>query len=248
VGRSGSVEHEVPPVAAAPHERRSSRESGALIDALIVEDHRLFAEAIRPTLERLGMDVAIATSGREAIEQAMLRPVDVALVDLGLPDMGGEEVGSRLLEIRQATVVVALTATDDDPTVKRVIASGFRAYLTKDLRISALARALRSVLAGETVTLTRPPRPRARPVAPADRFVELLSSSLTPRERQVLQMLARGNGGKDIARELAISVNTVRTHVQSILTKLQVHSRLEAAAFAVRHGLVDRATANDPDE
>jgi two-component system nitrate/nitrite response regulator NarL len=85
-------------------------------------------------------------------------------------------------------------------------------------------------------------------VAPADRFVELLSSSLTPRERQVLQMLARGNGGKDIARELAISVNTVRTHVQSILTKLQVHSRLEAAAFAVRHGLVDRATANDPDE
>ena len=60
-------------------------------------------------------------------------------------------------------------------------------------------------------------------------------------------MLARGNRGKDIARELAISVNTVRTHVQSILTKLQVHSRLEAAAFAVRHGLVDRAPAIGPD-
>ena len=84
------------------------------------------------------MDVAIATSGREAIEQAMRRSIDVALVDLGLPDMGGEEVGSRLLEIRRTTVVVALTATDDDVTVRRTISSGFRAYLTKDLRLSAL--------------------------------------------------------------------------------------------------------------
>ncbi|HJR98825.1 MAG TPA: response regulator transcription factor [Actinomycetota bacterium] len=213
-----------------------------------MEDHRLFAEAIRPTLERLGMDVAIATSGREAIEQAMRRSIDVALVDLGLPDMGGEEVGSRLLEIRRTTVVVALTATDDDVTVRRTISSGFRAYLTKDLRLSALSRALRSALAGETVTLPRAPRPRVRSGGPSDGFVELLSSSLTPREREVLQMLARGNRGKDIARELAISVNTVRTHVQSILTKLQVHSRLEAAAFAVRHGLVDRAPAIGPDQ
>ena len=213
-----------------------------------MEDHRLFAEAIRPTLEGLGMDVAIATSGREAIEQAMRRSIDVALVDLGLPDMGGEEVGSRLLEIRRTTVVVALTATDDDVTVRRTISSGFRAYLTKDLRLSALSRALRSALAGETVTLPRAPRPRVRSGGPSDGFVELLSSSLTPREREVLQMLARGNRGKDIARELAISVNTVRTHVQSILTKLQVHSRLEAAAFAVRHGLVDRAPAIGPDQ
>jgi len=199
-------------------------------------------------LERLGLDVAIATTGQEAIEQAMRRPIDVALVDLGLPDMGGEEVGSRLLGIRRSTVVVALTATDDDLTVRRVIAAGFRAYLTKDLRISTLSRALRSALAGETVTLSRGTRARARPAATSDRLVELLSSSLTPREREVLQMLARGNRGKDIARELAISVNTVRTHVQSILTKLQVHSRLEAAAFAVRHGLVDRASAIDPGE
>jgi two-component system nitrate/nitrite response regulator NarL len=212
-----------------------------------VEDHKLFADAIRPTLERLGMDVEIATSGREAIERAMRRPFDVALVDLGLPDMGGEEVGSRLLQIRQATVVVALTATVDELTVRRVLAAGFRAYLTKDMRISALSRALRAALAGETVTLARGRPPRSRPATP-DRFVELLSSSLTTREREVLQLLARGYRGKDIAAELGISVNTVRTHVQSILTKLQVHSRLEAAAFAVRHGLVDRASAIDPDE
>ena len=193
------------------------------------------------------MDVEIATSGREAIERAMRRPFDVALVDLGLPDMGGEEVGSRLLEIRRATVVVALTATDDELTIRRVMAAGFRGYLTKDLRISVLSQALRAALAGETVTLPGGRRARPRPAAP-DRFIELLSSSLTSREREVLQLLAQGYRGKDIAAGLGISVNTVRTHVQSILTKLQVHSRLEAAAFAVRHGLVDRASAIDPDE
>jgi two-component system nitrate/nitrite response regulator NarL len=208
----------------------------------------LFAEAIRPTLQRLGMEVEIATDGRAALEEAASRPIDVALVDLALPDMSGEEVGRRLIGIRPTTVVMALTATDDDRTVRSVMAAGFRGFLTKDLRVSMLSRAIESALAGETVTLARGTTSRLRPAAASDRFVELLTSSLTSREREVLEMLARGIGGKEIARELAISVNTVRTHVQSILTKLQVHSRLEAAAFAVRHGLVDRASAIDPDE
>jgi two-component system nitrate/nitrite response regulator NarL len=173
------------------------------------------------------------------------RQIDVALVDLGLPDMRGEEVGSRLLGIRPETVVIALTAMDDERKAKDLIAGGFRGYLTKDLRVAMLSRAIRSAMEGETVALSRPPR-RPEPSATSpDRLVELLVSTLTPRERQVLELLARGSSGKDIAREMAISVNTVRTHVQSILTKLQVHSRLEAAAFAVRHGLFEDPASID---
>ncbi|MGZ8580357.1 MAG: response regulator [Actinomycetota bacterium] len=235
------VGHDVPSVVPASRARRRRAGIGAAIDALIVDDHRLFAEAIRPTLQQLGLDVAIVTSGRAAIEEASRRPIHVALVDLGLPDMRGEDVGSRLLGIRPATVVIALTAMDDDQKVKDVIAAGFRGYLTKDLRVSMLSRAIMSALAGETVTFASRTRRRGPSPATPDRFVELLVSTLTPREREVLELLARGSAGKEIAREMAISVNTVRTHVQSILTKLQVHSRLEAAAFAVRHGLVDRS-------
>ncbi len=189
------------------------------------------------------MVVSIVTSGSAAIEMAVNRRIDLALVDLGLPDMRGEEVGSRLLAIRPGTVVIALTASDDERRANDVIASGFRGYLTKDLRVSMLSSAISSALAGETVRVSGSSRPRGSAGGSHDRFVELLVSTLTPREREVLELLARGRSGKDIAREMAISVNTVRTHVQSILTKLQVHSRLEAAAFAVRHGLVERPAA-----
>lgn len=245
MGRSRAVGDDVPSLAAARRGRGRHGGSGVAIDALIVDDHRLFAEAIRPTLQQLGMEVTIVTSGSAAVEVAVRRPIDVALVDLGLPDMRGEEVGSRLLGIRPETVVIALTAMDDERKAKDLIAGGFRGYLTKDLRVAMLSRAIRSAMEGETVALARSPRRHDPSHASSDRHVELLVSTLTPRERQVLELLARGSAGKDIAREMAISVNTVRTHVQSILTKLQVHSRLEAAAFAVRHGLVERPSSID---
>ena len=191
------------------------------------------------------MDVTIVTTGLAAVEVAVRRPIELALVDLGLPDMHGEEVGSRLLAIRPETVVIALTAMDDERKARDLIAGGFRGYLTKDLRVAALSRAIRSAIAGEPVALSRSPRRHDPSAESPDRHVELLVSTLTPRERQVLALLARGSGGKDIAREMAISGNTVRTHVQSILTKLQVHSRLEAATFAVRHGLVENPPSVD---
>ena len=193
------------------------------------------------------MDVEIATSGREAIERAMRRPFDVALVDLGLPDMGGEEVGARLLEIRRATVVVALTATDDELTIRRVMAAGFRGYLTKDLRISVLSQALRAALAGETVTLPGGRRARPRPAAP-DRFIELLSSSLTSREREVLQLLASGKANKDIAETLFISTHTVAVHVARVLEKTGSPNRTAAVAYATRHHLLESTRPGTADQ
>ena len=211
------------------------------MEALIVDDHRLFAEAIRPSLEERGMHVELATTGREALETAATSTIGLALVDLGLPDMRGIDVGIRLLEMQPSTTVLALTAIDDNGHVAPVLEAGFRGYLTKGLRIPGLLSAIDAALAGQVVTpgLTSSFGAAAR--SRSERHIELLASTLTPREREVLALLADGASGSDIARVMSISVNTVRTHVQSILTKLQVHSRLEAATFAVRHDLVPGA-------
>jgi len=224
------------------------------IKTLIVDDHRLFAEAIRPSLEQLGMEVALAETGREALEMVANELFDIALVDLGLPDMQGIDVGARIVEMRPDTIVLALTAIDDHRFVTPVLEAGFRGYLTKDMRIAGLVSAIKAALEGQVV-ITGLSNGHANgnghgngnaPRNGEHQHVTMIASSLTPREREVLALLAEGAHGGDIAREMSISVNTVRTHVQSILTKLQVHTRLEAATFAVRHNLV-RTPAAEPE-
>lgn len=214
-----------------------------LIQALIVDDHRLFAEAIKPALEQLGMDVALATTGREALKIVRTSTVDIALVDLGLPDMKGIDVGAQIVEMQPDAIVLALTAMDDYRFVAPVLEAGFRGYLTKGLRIAGLVSAINAAREGQVVTPGLSTGSGGASRTRAQRHIELLASTLTPREREVLAHLAAGESGEEIAREMSISVHTVRTHVQSILAKLQVHSRLEAATFAVRHDLVPSMTA-----
>jgi DNA-binding NarL/FixJ family response regulator len=207
----------------------------------------LFAEAVRPSLEQLGMIVALATTGREALELVATSTFDVVLVDLGLPDMRGIDVGTQILQMRPDTIVLALTAIDDDRHVAPVLQAGFRGYLTKDLRIAGLVSAINAAIDGQVVTPGLSTSFGGTSRTRAQRHIELIASTLTPREREVLTLLAEGARGGDIAREMSISVNTVRTHVQSILTKLQVHSRLEAATFAVRHDLVQTSAVESDD-
>jgi two-component system, NarL family, nitrate/nitrite response regulator NarL len=211
------------------------------IKALIVDDHRLFAEAIRPALEQLGMDVALATTGHEALKIVTKSKVDIALVDLGLPDMRGIDVGARIVEMQPGAIVLALTAIDDQRFVAPVLQAGFSGYLTKGLRIAGLVSAITAALEGQLVTPGLSAGSSGASRTRTQQHIELLASTLTPREREVLAHLAQGESGQEIAREMSISVHTVRTHVQSILAKLQVHSRLEAAMFAVRHDLVPSA-------
>jgi DNA-binding NarL/FixJ family response regulator len=211
------------------------------VKVLVVDDHVLFTDAIVPVLA--GMEemevLGVARSGREALELARRDPPDVVMLDLGLPDMAGIEIGRRLLEESPDLTILALTGRRDTQAVTEAMAAGFAGYLTKDTPLPSFAPRIRSALRGETVVPPRLDTRRAVTRTPEDESAALLAGQLTPREREVLSLLVEGSDNAEIARRLMVSANTVRTHVQSILTKLGVRNRLQAAAFAVRHQVVE---------
>ena len=180
----------------------------------------------------MGMSVlGIYATAEEGLAGAREHRPDMVLLDLGLPDRSGLELGKEILEELPETKVVAVTALEDEKSVQDAFKAGFHGYLTKQTEAERFAQALRSVEGGQTVFPQRKVgRNRGRT---GD---ELLAEQLTTREVEVLQLLAEGASSDHIAEQLRVSPNTVRTHVQGILSKLQVHSRLEAAAFAVRLG------------
>lgn len=202
---------------------------------LIVDDQLLFAEAVQAALSEQGVEVATARDGRSAFIALDDRGADVVLLDVRLPDQNGLEVGRRILERRRGTRVVVLTAVHDVATADEALRIGFSGYLTKDTQLDALMNAITVVADGDVVV----PCDLVRAVRRASTTdgTDLLVSQLTGRELQVLELLTAGRTSDELASALHISRNTLRTHVQSIFAKLGVHSRLEAAAFATRHGL-----------
>jgi two-component system, NarL family, nitrate/nitrite response regulator NarL len=206
----------------------------------------LFAEAIRSALEDAGMEAAaVVTSGRSALAYLEDDRPDLVLLDVGLPDRSGLAVGREILDWWPDAKLVVVTALDDPKAVEEASRAGFRGYLTKDTPVSRFVSSIEAIVAGQTVFPHRLANPSRRSGSGDSAW--LLISQLTPREREVLGLLVEGANGRTIADRLAISRNTVRTHVQSILTKLQVHSRLEAATLAVRHRVVPIPSTVGPD-
>jgi two-component system, NarL family, nitrate/nitrite response regulator NarL len=212
---------------------------GADARILIVEDHKLFAEVIRSTLEGLGMHVLeVVHSADHALNTAIREQPDLVLLDLGLPDEDGLVVGKKIIDACPDSKVVAVTALSDSRAVTEAIRLGFAGYVTKDTPVTQFVSSVRAVLNGQVVMPAKLAKAAAGGRSKEEQEAALLATQLTDRERELLTLLVQGLNSKEIAVRLSISPNTVRTHVQSILTKLQVHSRLEAAAFAVRFGLV----------
>ena len=197
----------------------------------------LFAEAVQVAIQDLGLSVTrVVTTGEEAIAEADRDLPDVIFMDIGLPDQSGLVAGQKILDRHPEAKIIALTALSDRASVDEALRLGFVGYLTKDTPVARFVNAIRSAMDGHLVLPQRLSPVRRR--TGTEREVALMASQLTPREREVLTLLVQGADGRKAASTLGISLNTIRTHVQSILTKLQVHSRLEAATFAVRHGIV----------
>jgi DNA-binding NarL/FixJ family response regulator len=203
---------------------------------LIVDGHSLFAEAIRSALEAAGVIVVgVSGTAEDAVTSVLRKRPDLVLMDVALPDESGLFAGRRILQDWPEAKILALTALEEPRVAEEALRIGFRGYLTKRTPVAQFVSSVRAVLDGQRIMPHRLGSASRQPAEHED--AGLLVAHLTPREREVLALLSRGANGREIAAALAISRNTVRTHVQSILTKLQVHSRLEASTFAVRHRL-----------
>ncbi len=218
---------------------------------LIADEYRLFAEAIRSVLEEEGIEVVgIATTAQEVVAASQRDQPDLILHGLAQEGSEWATTGRRIREKSPSTKIVALTELRDPRHAADAMRAGFHGCLTKDIPIAKLFTAIRAALDGQVVLSPRMVRSAFDARPPDVRAAALLAEQITPRERDVLSLLVQGASGDEVARRLRVSPNTVRTHVQSIFTKLGVHSRLEATAFAVRYGLVAAGTqtARAPDD
>lgn len=206
-----------------------------MTEVLVADDHRVFSEALATVLRFHGVTIigSTTTVGETLEECRRLRP-QVLLLDRRFPDGDGLDAVSSVLEASPSTRIVVLTSDPDQRDIARALAEGATGYLHKTHALVELVEAIQSVAAGEIVVGAGPPDRRGSD----DDAVRRLASHMTERERQCLNLLVRGLGTLDMARVLAVSPTTVRSHVQALLTKLGAHSRLEAASLAVRHGLV----------
>ena len=198
---------------------------------LLVEDHFMARIALRSILDGRS-DLAIVAetdSGPEAIRlYGNLRP-DVTIMDLGLPDLSGIDAIAAIRKQDRGAKIVVLTNFEGSEDVYRALRNGAMAYLTKDTSGQELIAAILSVHQGT----------RYLPRSVRDTLAERVPcSELTPREHQVLSLIARGNSNREIASNLLIAEKTVRVHVSSLLAKLGARDRTQAAIFAIQRGFV----------
>lgn len=207
---------------------------------LIIDDHALFRVGLQGLLEQRGIEVADAVAtGVEGIQRAEeLRP-DIILLDLRMPDLGGLEVLQKLRENVSAIPVVMLTTSNEESDLIKSLRSGAQGYLLKDMEPDELVSALRDIENGKNVVAQDLTDALARMVQGDTNVADEEGpfSELTPREMEILCLLAEGQSNKLIARNLGISDGTVKLHVKAILRKLGIHSRVEAAVIAVEQGL-----------
>jgi len=208
-----------------------SRHSGNQTRLLIADDHPVVLAGMVAILNR-EPDLTVigqASDGYAAVKQYVALRPDIALLDLRMPRMDGVEAIAVIRQHDPAARVIVLTTFDDEEAIYRGLCAGAKSYLLKDSTPDALIGCIRDVRAGRGAL---PPRIAGRLT---DR---LQSETLTPREREVLQLLGRGQSNKQVAARLGVAEATVKVHVTSILAKLGAASRTEAVAVAMRRGLI----------
>jgi NarL family two-component system response regulator LiaR len=206
------------------------------IRVLVADDHEVVRNGLRtfleldPELELVGE----ASDGAEAVRAVgRLRP-DVVLMDLLMPEMDGITAIGIIRQELPATEIIALTSVLEDASVIGAVRAGAIGYLLKDTRADDLIKAIKAAAAGQVQLSPRAAQRLLREVRAPETAAEVLS----PRETEVLRLLAGGQSNKEMARELAIGEKTIKTHVSRILAKLGVQSRTQAALYASRVGLI----------
>lgn len=216
------------------------------IRVLIVDDHTLFRSGIKLLLQRDGgFDVVgEAGDGLEGVKRAKSLKPDIVLLDLHMPGITGREAVQLIVEEVPETRVVMLTVSEDAEDLVDCLRAGATSYLLKNIETDYLIDAIQRAARGESVMSPHMTgklvqefrtQPKNGAHLPAEEH-----EKLSPREKEIITHLARGSSNKEVARALGVAESTVKIHVQSILKKLNLTSRVQAAVFAVEHGLVSK--------
>lgn len=208
---------------------------------IVIDDHTLFREGLEGLLTRRDIEViASVGDGEKGIELAKELKPDIILLDMRMPELNGLGVLSRLNDTDLEMPIAMLTTSTEERDLVEALRNGAKGYLLKDMEPDSLVVALRDIVSGKTVVAPTLAPILAKVVqgnVPNADDSESPFEELTPRETEILSLLAEGQSNKVIARNLGISDGTVKLHVKAILRKLNVHSRVEAAVLAVEHGL-----------
>jgi two-component system, NarL family, response regulator NreC len=203
---------------------------------LLADDHGIFRQGVRALLEREGFRVAgEAADGHEAIQMAGNLTPDVAVVDLGMPLLNGLDAAREIIRVSPRTRTILLTMHAEDPYVARALQAGIRGYVLKSQAAEDLVQAIREVARG-AVYLSPGISQTVVEAYLAKR--DLPPDPLTPREHQVLQLVAEGKTTKEVASLLGVSVKTAESHRMRIMTKLDIHETAGLVRYAIRQGLV----------
>ncbi len=212
---------------------------------LLVDDHELFRSGVKALLARQA-DIEVvgeAANGLDGIKQArQLRP-DIVLLDLHMPGVSGREAVRALSEELPGTRVLMLTVSEDAEDLLDTLRAGAAGYLLKNIDTDYFMDAIRRAADGESVVSPQMTSKLVRGLqAGGNEAVARQSADkgkISPREREVLVLLARGASNKELARELDLAESTVKIHVQNILRKLSLNSRVQAAVYAVEQGMAE---------
>ena len=215
-----------------------------LISILLVDDHALFRSGVRSLLQRQPdfSVVGEAADGAEGVKRVQQLQPDVVLLDLNMTGMSGIEALQLMRQSSPKSAIIMLTVSEDAEDLTAALQVGACGYLIKNIDADYLVRAIRRAAAGESVVaeamtaklIAQLQRGTARPPESASEF-----DCLTPREKNILDCLARGESNKSIARKLDLAESTVKIHVQNVLKKLKLASRVQAAVFAVEHRMLN---------
>jgi len=213
------------------------------VNILLVDDHALFRSGIHALLQRYPEFTVVgeATDGLEGFKQAKLLMPDVVLLDLNMPGISGLEALKMIKEAMPDTCVIMLTVSEDADDLLSAIRAGANGYLLKNIDMDAFVDSLNHAINGEAVIS---PQLTSKLVSglqggkcPSAASAE---QELSAREREVLALLAEGASNKELARRLDVAESTIKIHIQHILRKLNLTSRVQAAVYAIEHGYAKR--------
>lgn len=207
---------------------------------MIVDDHPVFRDGLAGLLASRGFDVVgQAATGIEAVEMARTQHPDVLMMDLTLPDIDGDEATRRILHEHPDVAVVVVSMHEDDTLVRAALAAGARGYLVKGARQDEIVRAVQAAACGDVIISHSVATPLLASLSTTPRR-PLTTTQLTPREAEILELLASGSPTGTIARRLGLTAKTVRNNISNILSKLGAVDRVDAVIRARQHGYGDR--------